>query len=176
MKQAVFTMDGNATAYVGYTAGASWNGWATPYFEKAEAMRMLEDFNRHSDGTMKYDEATDSFRVYDTICGDYEEWDGFDTQTEHGKKHLYGIGAYSWIWDKVDKSDIRSLAQQINDFLYDYDTYEHRDVVDDEDEFIEAMMAQLENPHTFVKAYTLLNDDHLKADAKFEKMTEVLTV
>jgi hypothetical protein len=103
-------------------------------------------------------------------------WEGEDIQTVDGIKHLYGIGAYSHIWDELGKSEKRSLAQQIHDFLEDYDTYEYRDVVDDADEFIEDIILEFANLHTFVKAYDIMYNDAYGADEIYTKLTEVFSV
>jgi arginyl-tRNA synthetase len=176
MKQGVFTIDGNQTAYIGYTAGASWNGWATPYFEKDEAIRMMRDFNAHHQGTMTYNEATDTFRVYDTMCGDYEEWEGFNGETEHGIKHLYGIGAYCWIWDELTDEDALHLAQEIDEFLYEYDELFYEGELDGSANVVAKIHTQLENRRTFVVAYTLMNDDTVEADEKFAKIWEAFVL
>ena len=42
MRKSVFTVDGFADAYIGYTRGDRWNGWAAPYFEREEAIRVMQ--------------------------------------------------------------------------------------------------------------------------------------
>lgn len=176
MKKSVFALCEDHNAYIGYTSGALWNGWATPYFTLEEAQRLQADFNRGIDTPMLYDVAKDEFRIqYD---GDDEPyiWKGEDIQTVDGIKHLYGIGAYSHIWDELGESEKRSLAHQIHDFLEDYDTYEYRDVVDDADEFIEDIILEFANLHTFVQAYEIMYNDAYDADEIYNKLTELFTI
>ena len=51
MYKTIFTIDGIAPAYIGYTSGRLWNGWATPYFEVNEAFAVMKDFNKNYEGT-----------------------------------------------------------------------------------------------------------------------------
>lgn len=174
MKKALFQID-DGPVYIGYTNGDRWNGWATPYFPFEEAQKIQAEFSQGVDFPMLYDVNKDEFRIkYD----DDEPyiWKGEDIQTVDGIKHLYGIGAYSHIWDELGESDKRSFAQQIHDFLYDYDTYEYRDVVDDADEFIGDIILEFANLHTFVKAYEIMYNDAYNADEIYTKLTELFTI
>lgn len=101
MHKAIFTIGEHPKAYIGYTSGKSWNGWATPYFELDEAKRVAEDFNETAEFPMQYDEVYDQFYILDTETSDLETWQGIDMPTAKGIKHLYGIGAYSWMWEEA---------------------------------------------------------------------------
>jgi hypothetical protein len=103
-------------------------------------------------------------------------WEGEDVQTVDGIKHLYGIGAYSHIWDEVDSDDKRYLAQTINDFLYDYDPYEYRDAFDDEDEVIEALITQFADINDFAKAHAIMNNALLEPDQIYTQLGEFLQI
>ena len=59
MKKAVFTIGEYPKAYIGYTSGKLWNGWATPAFELTEAKRVAEGFNETAEYPMQYDEIYD---------------------------------------------------------------------------------------------------------------------
>jgi hypothetical protein len=154
-----------------------WNGWATPYFTLEEAQRLQADFNKGIENPMLYDVSKDAFVLkYD---GDDEPyiWEGEDIQTVDGIKHLYGIGAYSHIWDECDEADKRYLAQEINDFLYDYDTYSYEDEYDDADEVIEEIIAQFANDNVFIKAHAIMNyDSAYNADEMYVELTKLLNI
>ena len=176
MRKSVFAIDASPNAYIGYTSGRTWNGWATPYFPFEEAQRLQAEFSEGADSPMLYDVMKDEFRIqYDNDDEPYI-WKGEDIQTVDGIKHLYGIGAYSHIWDELDDDIKRSLAQQINDFLYDYDTYSYEDEYDDADEVIEEILVQLTNLTTFVKAYKIMNNNWYGADQIYTKLTDLLTL
>ena len=172
MRKALFNIDGGQV-YVGYTSGRLWNGWATPYFPLDEAKKIQAEWN-DEENPMTYDEVNDIFRIhYDGDDYDYT-WEGEDTQTVDGKLHLYGIGAYSHIWDELDEDDKRYLAEQINEFVEDYNPYEYRDVVDDEDEMINALIAQFTDLNTFARCYEIMNNARLNSDQIYAKIEEVL--
>ena len=59
MHKAVFTIGEYPKAYIGYTSGRLWNGWATPAFELAEAKRVAEGFNECAEFPIQYDEIYD---------------------------------------------------------------------------------------------------------------------
>lgn len=175
MRKALFQID-DGPVYIGYTNGDRWNGWATPYFTFEEARKLQADWNRETEYPMFYDVSKDEFRVrYE----DYDEpyiWKGEDIQTVDGIRHLYGIGAYSHIWDELGEADKRYLAQMVNDFLYDYDPYEYDDQYDDSDEVVEDIIVQLTNMHTFIKVCAIMSDDTLTADEIYIKLEEELTL
>ena len=174
MRKSLFYIDGGPI-YTGYTNGDRWNGWATPYFTLDEAQRLQADWNRETEFPMLYDVSKDEFRVkYD---GDDEPyiWKGEDIQTVDGKLHLYGIGAYSHIWDEVDSDDKRYLAQTISEFLQDFDPYEWNDQDYDEYEVIDELIAQFADLEVFAKAYTIMNTERAE-DEIFTKLREVLHI
>lgn len=177
MRKSVFTVDGYADAYIGYTRGDRWNGWATPYFEKDEAIRVMQGYNEGKEiaEQMTYDEENDMFIAWLEDYKDYDYWKGEDIQTEEGIKHLYGIGAYAWVWDNA-KDFILSTAQQIEDFLFEYDTYEHRDQYDDRYAVVEKIKEQLQDPNVLKSAIIILETDDLSEDEIFEKLGGILNV
>ena len=109
MRKSMFTIDSYPTAHIGYTEGRKWNGWATPYFEMDEALEVMAEFNECADHPMCYDKIYDQFYVWDEGNDDFETWKGKDYATADGIKHLYGIGAFSWVWDEE-----RSRGKQQN--------------------------------------------------------------
>lgn len=175
MRKALFQIDGGPV-YIGYTNGDRWNGWATPYFPLEEAQKIQAEFSRGTDCPMLYDVMKDEFRIQYEDDDEPYIWEGEDIKTVDGIKHLYGIGAYSHIWDELDSDDKRYLAQEINDFLYDYDWYSYEDEYDDRDEVIEAIFTQLVNLDTFVKAYEIMNSEAYGENERYAKFKEILTL
>lgn len=165
MRKALFQID-NGPVYIGYTNGDRWNGWATPYFTLEEAQKIQVEFSRGTDCPMLYDVTKDEFRIQYDDDEPYI-WKGEDIQTVDGIKHLYGIGAYSHIWDECNEDDKRYLAQQINDFLYDYDTYSYEDA----DVVIEEIIARFANDDVFIKANAIMNwDSAYNADEMYAEL------
>lgn len=176
MRKSVFALDCDPNAYIGYTNGTLWNGWATPYFTLEEAQRLQADFNKGIDNPMFYDVNKDEFRLkYD---GDDEPyiWKGEDIQTVDGIKHLYGIGAYSHIWDELGEREKRYLAQEVADFILQYDTYNYIDNDATRDELVEEAIAELANLDTFVKVYYAMNDDGLSKLGVYARLFAVLDI
>lgn len=176
MRKAVFTIGEYPKAYIGYTSGKLWNGWATPYFEFAEVKRVAEGFNETAEFPMQYDEIYDQFYVLDTETSDLETWKGEDVLTDEGIKHLYGIGAYSWVWDEATDMDSNYLAAVIEDFLWEFDTYESKDQYSDREEAVEAIKNQLKELTVFQQVYEVWHDEDLHQDERFEKLSKLLTV
>ena len=176
MYKAVFTIDCFPKAYIGYTSGRRWNGWATPAFELAEAKRVAEGFNECAEFPMQYDEVYDQFYVLDTETAELEKWKGEDIQTEEGIKHLYGIGAYCWIWDEANDDDYLYLAEGIEDFIYEYDTYEAKDQYDDREEMVKQIKTQLKELTKFKQVYEVWHNEDLNQDERFEELSKLLTV
>lgn len=67
-------------------------GFLKPYFTMKEAMKIVEEVQKHHDSYMHYDKETDAF-IY-VEGGRVEEYHGVDIDG----MHLYPIGAGSWTW------------------------------------------------------------------------------
>ena len=175
MRKALFQIN-EGPIYMGYTSGARWNGWATPYFTLEEAQKIQKAWTKCGHSTMLYDVNKDEFRLK---CEDNDEpyiWEGEDIKTEDGIKHLYGIGAYSHIWDDLDDDDKRYLAQQINEFAYDYDPYDYENNIDDADDFIDGLIELFADIDKFAKAHRIMNGDWSDKDAIYTQLTELFTI
>lgn len=175
MKKMLFTIDGFSYPHIGYTAGNRWNGWATPYFEVDEAFAIMGEYNKERpDDLITYDEAGDTFML--RIADDeIEMWKGVNYQTDEGMKHLYGIGAYSWVWENVTKQDIHSIAQRIADLMWENDTYlrfEHCDAAD----MTVAIAEKLQDLNTLKPAITAMYVDDLSEKALIQKLEVILNV
>jgi hypothetical protein len=181
MYKTIFAIDGIAQAYIGYTSGRLWKGWATPYFEVAEALEIMEEYNKlNTKEPMHYDERLDRFVVIDSDGIQYEpleSWKGNNIKTDDGIKHLYGIGAYCWIWDAVTDGDRRGFAQQIEEFIYFHDTYNYWDEYDlKRDEVVESIIKQFQDLNTFHKAICIMRREDLKAEEILEALGKILTI
>lgn len=175
MHKTIFTIDGFAPAYIGYTDGTLWNGWATPHFEVAEALNVMHDYNKDTGNPMWYDKETDSFRIAETEYTSEENWKGENIQTEEGIKHLYGIGAYCWVWDAVNDGDRRYLAQQVEEFIFYHDTYQYMDEYDlRRDKVVDTIIEQFKDLSTFYKAICIMRNEDLSAEARFEALGGIL--
>lgn len=160
MRKTVFTIGEYHEAYVGYTSGRLWNGWATPYFELDEAMRVMQGFNETAEYPMKYDKVYDQFYILDTETTELEAWKGENYQTTEGMKHLYGIGAYCWIWDEETTTPI---AEAISELFTDYD------VDADYNDIAEA----LQNAESLQKAIKILRSDDT-AEMQIQRLWKAL--
>lgn len=175
MRKAAFALCADHNAYVGYTSGRLWNGWSTPYFTIKEALRLQYNIsNSFTDTPMLYDATKDEFYIkYDGYDEPYI-WKGEDIQTVDGIKHLYGIGAYSHMWDEIDDAIKRSLAEQICEFLTEYDIDLYEDHYECGDDFLEDILDSLADIDTFAKAYTIMNNDNLGSDEIYTQIRKAL--
>lgn len=162
LKKTVFTIGDEPKAYIGYTSGRLWNGWATPFFEKVEADKVAEEFNKCAEYPMQYDKVYDQFYILDTDTEELEKWEGTDHPTDEGIKHLYGIGAYSWVWDA---EEIKPVAEGIADLFLDYE-YEIAK---------EFVTEQLKDVSKLRLATELLRADET-AEIKMQKLREELII
>lgn len=176
MHKAVFTIGEYPKAYIGYTSGKLWNGWATPYFALDEAKRVAKHFNECAEYPMEYDNIYDQFYILDKETEELEKWQGIDVPTAEGIKHLYGIGAYSWVWDEANEHDCKYLAEGIEDFLYEYDTYEAKDLYDNREEMVQQIKTQLKELTTFQQVYEVWHNEELSQDERFEELSKLLFV
>lgn len=159
--------------YIGYTNGDYWNGWATPYFPFKEALRICYAWNNEYN-PMVYDKERDEFRLH--YEGDDEPyiWKGEDIQTEDGIQHLYGIGAYSHIWDDFGDEDKRYLAEQICEFLIEYDIDLYEDHYECGDDFLEDVLDSLADINVFADAYFAMNNSKLAPNEIYTLLRKAL--
>ena len=175
MYKKVFTIDGFDHVYIGYTSGRRWNGWATPHFEFAEALEVMHEYNECSDEIlMEYDKMYDQFYKLDKDSGELETWKGEYYNTTEGIKHLYGIGAYSWVWDDITDYDIENIALRIEDFIWEFDTYHYQDECIDRMQTVETIQKQLKEFNTLKQAIKIFYNDDLTEELKFEKLGGIL--
>ena len=176
MYQTVFTMVAFTHPHIGYTLGDKWNGWATPYFEFDEACAIMKEFNvvEHNE-PMKYSKQHDTF-IIEMEDGEIEVWQGKNYLTKEGVKHLYAIGAYAWTWEIINQADIRAIAQRIEDFLYEFDTYEYRNQYDNREKVVDLIAEQFKHLKTLKQVLLALYTEDLTDQELFEKLGKVLKV
>jgi hypothetical protein len=91
-------------SFKAWTTGALWNGWATPYFEKKEADRVLAELSASPEAEggphrAYYDRDRDAYVVQwysDPKTADVHEAEMI--VTPKGRRKVYGIGAYAYTW------------------------------------------------------------------------------
>ena len=177
MQKLVFTIDGFQYPHIGYTSGSRWNGWATPYFEIDEALAIMDEFNAcEPEFPITYNEETDTFSIEEIGGGNGDEWKGTNYPTDEGIKHLYGIGAYSWVWEDTTQADIRAVAQRIEDFLWELDTYEHRDQYDDREDLVEEIVKQMQDLKILKQVLIVFYNFSLTEQELAEKLGKELNV
>lgn len=115
MKKAVkISVSLEEAIYHGYTFGETWNGFECPYFEKAEADRMVADFRiagwpEQSIG--RYNAVTDAYEF--TSDGETDTYEAEIIQTEDGEKKVYPLGAYCWVWQRVEHNPLSPLCDEL---------------------------------------------------------------
>lgn len=177
MYKCVFTIGDYENAYVGYTDGSKWNGWATPYFTYLTALEVMYDYNEDAGKEiMKYDPIYDQFYILDKESGELEVWKGKQYVTEEVIVCLYGIGAYSWVWDEITSYDIDNIARGIEDFLWEFNPYEHRDQYDSREELTEKIKSQLKELNTLKDAIMLFYCNSLTKELKYYRLGRILRV
>jgi len=91
-------------SFEGYSNGDNWNGWACPFFNQETAERVLRASERNN-YTWQYDEQADAFIVRssdDPVDYEPEVFTATKVQIDEKSLMLYGIGAYSWIWEAAE--------------------------------------------------------------------------
>ena len=177
MNKKVFTIGDYENAYVGYTDGSKWNGWATPYFTYLTALEVMYDYNEDvGEEIMKYNPIYDQFYILDKESGELKVWKGKQYATEEGIVCLYGIGAYSWVWDEITDYDIDNIARGIEDFLWEFNPYEHRDQYDSREELTEKIKSQLKELNTLKDAIMLFYCNSLTKELKYHRLGRILRV
>lgn len=175
MRKTLFQIN-DGPIYMGYTSGARWNGWATPYFTLEEAQKLQAEFNQDVESPMLYDVNKDAFILKYEDDDEPYIWEGEDIKTEDGIKHLYGIGAYSHIWDDLGDEDKRYLAQTIAELISEYNPYEWNDQDYDEYEVIDAIIEQFADIDKFAKAHRIMSGSWSDKDAIYTQLTELLSI
>ena len=131
-----FSVD-NSEQIIGYTDGNTWNGWATPFFEKSKLKEMKEKgYFEYFDVT--YNKEDDSYYFQDLYEPEDEPeiFKGIDIETYSGKIHVYPIGTCNWTWEveyyKFVKFEVSIIVVKGNE------TKERTYIIESPDSSIEA--------------------------------------
>ena len=91
--------------FVGYTKDEHWQIWDVPYFEKETVLELNKKYVKSGDEfDLLYDAKRDGF--IEIVYGKgLHFFKGFVAETEDGKKKLYGIGAWEWLWSEVEPKE-----------------------------------------------------------------------
>ena len=81
-----------------------------------------------------------------------------------------------WVWDEITDYDICNIARGIEDFIWEYDTYEYRDQYNDREELVNIIIAQLRELETLKQAIHIFYNDDLTEELKFNKLGGILRV
>ena len=179
MKQAVFTIDDNQLAYIGYTIGERWKHYDVPYFDIDTAMQIVTEFNTIAEYPIIYDSIYDQFYLYDERNKEYEIYKPKEFQTARGIKKLYPIKSWYWEWEEFTEGNIHALARGIEDFLWEYDTYAYWDCFGLEwnREFVIGQIkTQLKELETLARAIKIYYSNTLSCDEIFNALSNLLTI
>lgn len=100
--KADFVMDSLPGAvFTGYTDGDEWNGWACPYFERAQAEQVLRASEANG-FRWRYESERDAYVVDSDRSDTSEVFVGTDIQVNGNSIRVYPVGAYSWIWELIN--------------------------------------------------------------------------
>ena len=134
----------------------------------------MREFNKCAEFPMCYDEIYDQFYAWDGGNEDFDFWKGKSYETEDGTKTLYAIGSGSWVWDAVNDRDLTNIAQKVEEFIFEFDTYECRDNYNDRIEVINKIKQQLKNCNILKQILIIIYNEDLTEEIKFEKLGGVL--
>lgn len=76
---------------------------------------------------------------------------------------------------KIDQ-DYKYLAEEVESFLYEYDTYEYRNVEVDREEVVRQIKTQLNDLTTFQRVSEILHNKDLSQDEMFDELSKLLFV
>ena len=86
------------------------------------------------------------------------------------RKSIFTVG------EEFTDQDIQRLAEGINDFIYEYDTYGYRDVGIDREEMVQAIHEQLKELKVLEQAIRIYYSELYSDDEKFTDLSKLLTV
>jgi hypothetical protein len=97
----------NERVFEGYSQGDNWNGWVCPYFEHSVAEQILLACEKNN-YNWTYDLESDAFLVKGKDeprdCAP-EMFTSINIYINNKEFVVYGIGAFSWIWEEAAKRE-----------------------------------------------------------------------
>lgn len=176
MRKTVFTIDDNKLAYIGYTIGEKWKHYDVPYFDIDAAIKIVEEFNTIAEYPIIYDSIYDQFYLYDEGNKEYEIYKPKEFKTAGGIKKLYPIKGWYWEWEEFTEVNIQSLAEGIEDWLWEFDTYHYQDECLDRMQTVDTLKVQLKELEILAKVIKIYYSDILSAEEKYNALREELKV
>ena len=176
MRKSVFTIDDNKLAYIGYTQGERWKHYDVPYFDIDTSIQIVNEFNTIAEYPIIYDDIYNQFYLYDEGNKEYEIYKGKEFKTAEGIKILYPIKGWYWLWEEFTESDIQTLAEGIEDWLWEFDTYDYKDKYNDRADLLRELKIQLRELETLAEAIKIYYSDIYNAEEKFEELNKLLHV
>jgi hypothetical protein len=146
LKPKVFTIGDNQLSYIGYTLGERWKHYDVPYFDLETSIKIVEEYNKYANHPIIYSIIYNTFRI------DNEVYKAKEFKTAEGIKKLYPIGAWTWEWEEFTEGNVDSLAEGIEEWLWEFDTYEYNDIYDDRVNVAEELKNQLKDLKTLTEA------------------------
>ena len=80
------------------------------------------------------------------------------------------------MWDEITDYDIDNIARGIEDFLWEFNPYEHRDQYDSREELTEKIKSQLKELNTLKDAIMLFYCNSLTEELKYYRLGRILRV
>lgn len=91
------TLDGDIE-FDAYSMGEPWNGWETPIFTFEQVMKLKAWFENAEQGTITYDEKSDSFIVAYSWDDDGESSDIVKGTDSFDRTRIYEWASFGWTW------------------------------------------------------------------------------
>lgn len=76
--------------------------------------------------------------------------------------------------EEINAYDIENIARGIEDFIWEYNTYEHRDQYNNREELVKKIKTQLKEFSILKQAIKIFYNDNLTEELKFEKLGGIL--
>lgn len=106
LEKAYFHIGETAICYEGFTLGGYWNGWACPMFTFDVAMTILQNCTNSIHDKFWFDDVNNRLCAqFDGALEEIEIYEGEEYWYDGKLYTLYDVGAYSWVWDKVNLQD-----------------------------------------------------------------------
>ena len=71
---------------------------------------------------------------------------------------------------------LKGIARKVEEFIYEFDTYEYRDNYDSREFVVEEIKNQLEDPNTLRQTLEILCNEELTEEEMFNRLGEILKI
>lgn len=101
----LFSIDGLAGTFAGYTTGDRWNGWATPVFAESEARRIAASFAAQEPVSADLppysaEVSNGTFVFQDPESDEPDIYPPQEIDVDEARIKVYPIGTYYWTWEE----------------------------------------------------------------------------